>query len=162
MYLGQSRNFGTKLREVIWAAATAIPGTDSLTLVVGLSGRTRKKGSLFWGLEDECVEDPSGLPSPSCPKNFELMEQLHSAHCFLPFSEGRTCSPALLLRKVMLNHTVVLAVSCSFMALILPLDKRAEIIYIPIANNSYKCCLYPRGLYPPCCSSIFTVLMKLE
>lgn len=112
-----------KLREVIWAAAVAIPGTDSLTLAVGLSGRNRKKGSRSWGLEDECVEDPSGLPSPSCPKRFKPMEQLHSAHCFLPFSEGRTHLRALLLWEAMVNHAVVLAVSCSFMALILPLDK---------------------------------------
>ena len=57
-----------KLRGVVWAVAIAIPGTGSLTLAVVVSGRNRKKGSLSRGLEDECVEDPSGLPSPSSPQ----------------------------------------------------------------------------------------------
>lgn len=117
-----------KLKEIIWAAAIAIYGTDSLTLAIGLSGRNREKGSLSWGLETEWVEDPSGLPSPSCPKSFEPTEQLHSPHCFPHFSEGRTCSDALLLWKAIVNHAVVSAVSRSFVTLIFPL-KWAEIIY---------------------------------
>lgn len=117
-----------KLKEIIWAAAIAIYGTDSLTLAIGLSGRNREKGSLSWGLENECVEGPSGLPSPSCPQSFKPTEQLHSPHCFLHFSQGRTGSDALLLWKAMVNHAVVSAVSCSFVALIFPL-KWAEIIY---------------------------------
>ena len=52
-----------------------------------------------------------GFHLPPAPKSFEPMQQLRSAHNFLPFSEGRTCSRALLLWKAMVNHAVVLVVS---------------------------------------------------
>lgn len=101
-YSGQSGTLGMMLREVIWAAAIADPGTRA---------RKKQEGELLLELEDECVGDPSRFPSHSYPKSFEPIEELHSAYCFLTSSEGKTCLHALLLCLQFLIH--------SFMFLIL-------------------------------------------
>lgn len=152
---------GMKLWEFFWAPAIEILDTDSLPLAFELSGRNRKKRILSWVLGEECVEVPCELPPSFCPKSFDPMAQVLSAHCFLPISHRQellTGPPAL---ESVVWPSLGIVVSHS-VVLILPLCKWGGIICILIADNPYKCHLSPCGLSPLCCSSSFTILVLLD
>lgn len=148
-----------KLWEFFWVPAVEIPGPDSLPLAFELSGRNRKKRRLSWGLGKQCVEAPSELPP--APKAWTPWSRCPLLTSPSPFPQtGPAQGPPA--RESAGWASLGIVVSRSVVVLILPLHKWGGIICVLIADNPYKCHLSPCGLYPLCCSSIFTVLVVLD